>query len=891
MSSDTRSATLPDVLFSSWRLRPEDVEEANTRGDLKGWTVSSFCSAYLEYQLQRCEGDLTTKNQASLPSLVSLSIGGILEALKITTDLQADIKLIAENLEFATLQRILQDPRTPYHLLRLFEALPFSTVQGKRNSRTLTDIDEMVLASEQYVRSIRKKPDYGFLVTLDSLSSFLGPPKADGFMRLKRKIPPKGGFEFLDQKRKRILRVRGTNACFIRAFDRLTGDILKGLKWDHVFMAGGMVLNTLLYIDGDPDRDVKDCDIDLYLYDLEPEEANRKVEEIYQIWSTNLPSDDADASNAESTIPKHRVVKNVRTINFIPAYPNRRIQIILKLLPSPLDILLNFDLDVCAVGFDGSQVLMLPRCARALETGYSTFTMDLIWGHHLDPRQKTQEVRVFKYADRGFGLRILPSYVHSLEKDHFGDTTLSQRFSPVLRDTKVRNDCKGPTRVFEGEPGLKTLRRITHLAQALVRRRYFGRSWALEHEPNVSRRRESIDKDETDEEVSDEDMVSASKPDEDRIGKAEPEDQGLARGESWETRQDWSPPAIVLANMEGYSTYSELTDGPRSLVVFEALMRHCEAWRLDAVGLARLDRVANSDLMYGDSNGHSPLPTYEWSDASPGNMSEYELKLNSYNDRLFTTLRLLVGQRLNINPRHGSYVGYLTRRIRCVVVDHALKPVQGKQITMPLLIPMDLQNFIENDLSNRYDDATNDGLKKLLMPAHDPSKYHPTTVSMPSLPDTADERGNLRYLLITNNNMWAGQNRVLSEVTELLLALTEWFQHMDFLRSHLTDAHSAWIMHLLKSFRRRLVLPETSEMTERGQTLPLRETRLFRAWALTPPPPAEQATVEHDVRMKAFKHDLARPDDVPDHLFWRNGDEGAWYDEEGVPAWRAWRVQ
>ncbi|KAL8655587.1 MAG: hypothetical protein Q9210_000797 [Variospora velana] len=590
MSSDTGSATLPDVLFNSWRLRHEDVLEACTRGDLKGWTVSSLCSAYLEYQLQRREGDLNAKDQASLPSLVSLSIGGILETLKITASLQADIKLIAENLEFATLQRILQDPRTPYHLLRLFEASPFSTVQGKRGSRTLTDIDEMVLASERYVRSTRKKPSYGFLVTLDSLSSFLGPPKADGSMRLKRKIPPKGGFEFLDQKRKRILRVRGTNASFIKAFDRLTGEILKGLKWDHVFMAGGMVLNTLLHTDGlleDSDGDIKDCDIDLYLYDLEPEEANRKVEEIYKIWSTNLPSDDADASNAESTIPKHRVVKNARTINFIPAYPNRRIQIILKLLPSPLDILLNFDLDVCAVGFDGSQVLMLPRCARALETGYSTFTMDLIWGHHLGPRRETQEVRVFKYADRGFGLRILPSYIHSLEKDHFGDTKLSQRFSPVLGDAKVKNDCKGPTRVFEGEPGLKTLRRIAHLAQHLVHRCYFGRSWALEHEPNVSRRRETIDENETDEEVSDEDMVSASEPDEDRIGKAEPGDQGLTRGKSWETRQDWSTPVIELAAMDGYSTHSGLPDGPRSLAVFEVLMRHCEAWRLDAVGLAR----------------------------------------------------------------------------------------------------------------------------------------------------------------------------------------------------------------------------------------------------------------------------------------------------------------
>jgi len=36
---------------------------------------------------------------------------------------------------------------------------------------------------------------------------------------------------------------------------------------------------------------------------------------------------------------------------------------------------------------------MLPRCARALETGYTAFTMDLVYGHHLGDRRATQEMR------------------------------------------------------------------------------------------------------------------------------------------------------------------------------------------------------------------------------------------------------------------------------------------------------------------------------------------------------------------------------------------------------------------------------------------------------------------------------------------------------------------
>ncbi|KAI4095814.1 MAG: hypothetical protein LQ344_001368 [Seirophora lacunosa] len=880
MTSNSVSATLPDFFFNSWPLRQKDVLEACRRGDLKGWTVSSLCSAYLEYQLQRHQRDLDVKDQASLPSLTSLSISRVLETLTTSRHPQADVKAVAESLEFTILQRILQDPRTPYHLLRLFEALPSSTSQGSKGSRKLIDIDEIVLASERYVRSSGKKPSHGFLVTLNDLSSFLGPLNADGFMRLKRKIPPKGGFEFLDQKRKRILRIRGSNASFIKAFERVTGGILKGLEWDHVFIAGGMVLNTLLCTDDllkDPYGDIKDCDIDLYLYNLEPEEANRKIEEIYKIWATNLPGN-TNASTSESPIPKHTVVKSARTINFIPPYPHRRIQIILKLLPSPLDILLNFDLDACAIGFDGSQVLMLPRCARALETGYSTFTMDLIWGHHLGPRRETQEVRVFKYADRGFGLRILPSYVQSLEEDYFGDTALLQQFNPVVGDAKVKRGLNGPTRVFEGEPGLKTLRRIAYLARCFVHCRYFRTLEALEHERTGLRSRAIIDGGSTDE-VSDEEVVSASEPDEDETSKAEPEYQRCRRRGPW----------IELHTMDGYSTHSGIPDGPRSLAVFEVLMRHHEAWRLDAVGLARLDRSTYSDLTY-DTRGYDALPQYSWPPNSTTSMSEYESQLNAHNDNLFQKLRTVVGQRLNINPFQGSYVGYLTRRIRCMIVDHALERVQGKQITIPLLIPMDLQNFIQNDLSNRYDEVTKQALTKLLIPAHDPSKYNATPVSVPSLPDTVDERGNLRYWLVTNNGMWAGQNRVLGEVTELLLALSEWFAHKDFLLSDLTADDSAWILHLLTSFRRRLVLPETPDTTERGQRLPLRETRLFLAWALTRPTTAERTMAGDDKRMKAYEHELAGWDDFPDHLFWEDGDEGAWHDEEGVPAWRAWRA-
>lgn len=54
--------------------------------------------------------------------------------------------------------------------------------------------------------------------------------------------------------------------------------------------------------------------------------------------------------------------------SFMSDYPTKRIQIVLKLVKHPREILLNFDLDPCAMGYDGSEVYMLPRAARALQS-------------------------------------------------------------------------------------------------------------------------------------------------------------------------------------------------------------------------------------------------------------------------------------------------------------------------------------------------------------------------------------------------------------------------------------------------------------------------------------------------------------------------------------------
>ena len=266
--------------------------------------------------------------------------------------------------------------------------------------------------------------------------------------------------------------------------------------------------------------------------------------------------------------------------------------------------------------------------------------------------------------------------------------------------------------------------------------------------------------------------------------------------------------------------------------------------------------------------------------------------MNIHNSQLFRILRTAIGEKLNINPRQGRYVNYLTRRIRRVIVGPDLESVMKKQITMPLIIPMELQAYITDELEHQYDDLSDKALSKLLIPAHDPSRYDPSTTNMPSLLDTVDESGNLRYWLTTNESMWAGQHRVLDEVAELLRALFDRFMKNynasdpDRQLRQGTDTQQC-LWHLARIFRRRLILPGISNTLERGQILPEREARLFRAWALARPPRVLSYLGEDDEPTEKLEKELANQGDVPDELFWKDGDEGTWDDEAGVPVWQA----
>ena len=642
-------ASLPPFILNGWRLQHGAEGRAKAAKQLQDFSTSSLAETFMTFQLDKHFA--TPDPHVSAPSLATIAVDKVLDTLENSGDLAADVKTIAESLSSTTLRQLLNDPRTPYQLLRTFLTLP-QTLAAK--DRRIVDVDEAVLRNEHYVRSRDSNRDGKYLVPLEDLSRILAITSQNGRpVSFTRKDPPKGGLEILDELRKRELTIQSNSASFCKVFERITHGVLHGLDWSNVFVAGGMALTTLLHTDPskDDDRAVRDPDIDLYIYGLGPEDANRKVEEVHDTWARNLPA----------TARARLVVKNAKTINLLSSYPHRRVQIVLKLLPSPTDVLLNFDLDACAIGFDGSRVLMLPRCARAIETGYSVFTMDLVWGHHLGDRRASQENRIFKYADRGFGLRVLPSYCRSLEEDHLEDAVFKKAQSQVSAYQMADNGDETWTRgtwhwlqrdrkpYGHSEPGLKTLKRIAYLGKDFVHRFYFGATPLAISQERYARQRDFDDPNKAGaEHVINQDSENAWLEvfnQTDRVNRAirEVNDRRRALGEPLEG------PLIRLADLDTQEMHQGLPDGRRGLGNFEIFMRHCEAWKLHARREATLDTLYSQASMVYDPETYDDIPTYVWDENF--RIDDFMLTIDSYNNNLWTNVRMAICEKLGIFPR------------------------------------------------------------------------------------------------------------------------------------------------------------------------------------------------------------------------------------------------
>ena len=226
------------------------------------------------------------------------------------------------------------------------------------------DLDHWIIRNESWMRSeMDTFPHWSVgLVALSNIDEIWETTEVSSTSRkvIRGDWP---GFAFLDKRRSSFTYIQPSLPMFEKRFHEMTYGQLDGLDWSNIFVAGGMVLGPLLSVEEkDAPNTVdqwKGSDIDIYVYGLDPAAANEKVCHIYDVFKANLPAD-----------APCLVIRNSKTISFLTSYPNRRVQIILKKVRHPKEVLLNFDLDICAVGYDGKEVWMLPRMVRALESTY-----------------------------------------------------------------------------------------------------------------------------------------------------------------------------------------------------------------------------------------------------------------------------------------------------------------------------------------------------------------------------------------------------------------------------------------------------------------------------------------------------------------------------------------
>ena len=280
----------PPVLYEYWQASDEELSTAIVNGLFQGVTVSSLLKAYLDVLLEKSG---QREDRFAIPSLKHISIGKVVTELKATDDLPATATNIAQSLDHITYHQLLSDARLPYPILRtiLRTAHAHLAGDGSNVGYTNTDVDEAILANEDHLRHLETSLlDCSYLVTLDDLCNILGISARRGFQAFRRDCLSKVELPFTPEgcnfyKEPALpTQIITSDADFTDIFDRNTLGLLRGLDWTNIFVTGELILASLTDLHTEADT------IHIHLYGLNADDANSKVEEIYNVWLANLPA-------------------------------------------------------------------------------------------------------------------------------------------------------------------------------------------------------------------------------------------------------------------------------------------------------------------------------------------------------------------------------------------------------------------------------------------------------------------------------------------------------------------------------------------------------------------------------------------------------------------------
>ena len=196
------------------------------------------------------------------------------------------------------------------------------------------------------------------------------------------------------------------------------GSLSQLTDWSNVVAAGGSVQACLAPVPESAkaskrslrkylhNKAFPSSDVDLFLYGLTPEQAEVKINTIYEAVRDSIPWDVT-------------CIRTKHTVSIHSQYPYRAVQIVLRLYQSPAEILAGFDVDAPCCVYDGSRVYANPRAIVAMMRQCNTVDVTR--------RSPSYEVRLTKYSNRDFEV-----FVPQLNRADIDPTVSSLLFSSAI---------------------------------------------------------------------------------------------------------------------------------------------------------------------------------------------------------------------------------------------------------------------------------------------------------------------------------------------------------------------------------------------------------------------------------------------------------------------------
>jgi hypothetical protein len=167
-----------------------------------------------------------------------------------------------------------------------------------------------------------------------------------------------------------------TSSIFTKRLNDKLGDLFTGFDWSNTVLAGGFALS--LVEKEELQEKYANSDIDIFVYAGEKEKLNEKMAYVLNYFDVKIKP------------TKYMQYAKSYTIDLVSSF-NRNIQIIGVMYDTANEVLENFDLSHCQIGYNGTDIVYTEKFRQTMISRISQMTKDKIQGY-----------RLVKTMDRGF---------------------------------------------------------------------------------------------------------------------------------------------------------------------------------------------------------------------------------------------------------------------------------------------------------------------------------------------------------------------------------------------------------------------------------------------------------------------------------------------------------